>query len=243
MTRLLPDRFDRFALVLLTLFALFAAARNWLYEHPQHNPWAPLELDHPIGWATAGKLVELRKDAGQCHAFLDRSEIDFEALPAKGEGPCRREDRLRLPSGSIEDLQIAPANAVATCPVHAGLAIWLRHGVQPAAEASLGKRVTAIEHLGTANCRRIGGGDTGRWSEHATGNAIDIAAFRLEDGRRISLLGDWRGTRAKAEFLRSARESACDVFGTVLSPDYNEAHADHFHLDQANRSGGWNVCR
>ncbi|WP_232495471.1 extensin family protein [Novosphingobium kaempferiae] len=56
--------------------------------------------------------------------------------------------------------------------------------MQPAPEAMLGERVVRLEHLGTANCRRIGGGETGNWSEHAIGNAIDIAAFVLADGRR-----------------------------------------------------------
>ena len=53
--------------------------------------------------------------------------------------------------------------------------------------ATLGSEVVRIEHLGTVNCRRIGGGDKGNWSEHATGNAIDISAFVLADGRRITV--------------------------------------------------------
>src|SRR5690606_11398742 len=117
-----------------------------------------------------------------------------------------------------------------------GLALWLRHGVQPAAESLLGSPVVRIEHLGTYACRRIGGGETGRWSEHATGNAIDIAAFVLEDGRRISVSSDWNGEGRRSDFLNAARRSACDAFGTVLSPDYNAAHADHLHLDQARRT-------
>jgi hypothetical protein len=85
------------------------------------------------------------------------------------------------------------------------------------------------------------GASEGRWSEHATGNAIDIAGFVLEDGRRISVLGDWDGEDAEARFLRAVRDGACKSFATVLSPDYNAAHADHFHLDQDGRWSG--VCR
>ena len=78
--------------------------------------------------------------------------------------------------------------------------------------------------------------------EHATGNAIDIAAFVTEDGRRISILQGWNGDGAEARFLRRVRDEACGVFGTVLSPDYNEAHRDHLHFDQAARGFG-SFCR
>jgi hypothetical protein len=228
-------RFDRFAIAALLIAALFAAGRSWLHEHPEHNHWAPLELDHPIGWATGRKLADLREDVRLCRDFLRRSGIGFEALPPAGQGPCRREDRLRLAAGRIESLTVTPGDAQATCPLYAGLAMWLRHGVQPAAEQTLGSRVARIEHFGTNSCRRIGGADAQGWSEHATGNAIDIAAFDLEDGRRITVWRDWPNGEDRAAFLRSARESACTMFGTVLSPDYNAAHADHFHLDQAER--------
>jgi hypothetical protein len=84
----------------------------------------------------------------------------------------------------------------------------------------------------------------GAWSEHSTANAVDIAAFRLEDGTRISVLSDWEAQGAKAGFLRDVRTGACDLFATVLSPDYNEAHRDHLHFDQARRGAmGWRGCR
>lgn len=100
-----------------------------------------------------------------------------------------------------------------------------------------GNEVARLDHLGTNNCRRIAGSARSGWSEHATGNAIDVAAFVLRDGRRITILRDWTGGGPKASFLKGARTSACQVFGTVLSPDFNDAHADHLHLDQAQR--GW----
>lgn len=140
-------------------------------------------------------------------------------------------------------MSLRPARADATCAVKAGLIRWFDQRVQPAATAAFGSKVAAVEHLGTNACRRIGGGDTGRWSEHATGNAIDIGAFVLADGRRISVLRDWSGADpARRRFLRAVHLAACRDFGTVLGPDYNQAHRDHFHLDQANR--GWGAfCR
>ncbi len=162
--------------------------------------------------------------------------MGYTALEPAGEGECRRESRLIL-----DEADLTPGRAVTSCAVAAAYAYWMQHGVQPAAREILGAPVTRIEHLGTYSCRRLYGRETGRWSEHATGNAIDIAAFVLEDGRRISLLADWEGEGDEAAFLRRSRDAACDAFGTVLSPDYNEAHADHFHLDQQERM--WGVCR
>lgn len=222
--------------------SLFVAARAWLAEHPEHDPWAPLSIDDPIGWATQRKVMALRDDPAQCRAVLDRAGIAFAVREPAGEAACRRTDRTVLSGEPERGLVLRPTGADATCPVAAGLALWLRHSVQPAAQTGLGARVVALEHYGTNSCRRVGGGNSGRWSEHASGNAIDIAAFVLADGRRVSVLDDWEGTDDRAAFLKVARDGACEVFGTTLSPDYNAAHADHLHLDQAQRGlGGY--CR
>ena len=217
--------------------ALFLAARGWLAEHPQHDPWAPLDLRDPPGWATQRKLAALRSDPAECRAVLQRSQVAFEMLPAAGEGACRRESRMVL-----GETPLAPAAPAATCAVGAALVLWLEQGVKPAAEELLGSPVERVEHFGAYSCRRLYGRNEGPWSEHATGNAIDIAAFVLEDGRRIGVAGDWRNDDTEAAFLHRARDAACEVFGTVLSPDYNAAHADHLHFDQAARGFGA-VCR
>lgn len=242
---------DRIAILALLLLSLFLAGRGWLADHPEHNPWAPLSLDEPEGWATGRKLGGLRADAQTCAAFLERADIAVQPLEPTGEGSCRREDRQQLASADALGLALSPARAQTTCAVDGAFAWWIRHGVEPAARAHLESPVARIEHLGTYNCRRIGGGQNGNWSEHATGNAIDIAAFVLEDGTRISIKGDWKaaanGTgeeaNEQAAFLREVRDAACTAFATVLSPDYNAAHADHLHLDQAKRAGGWSTCR
>lgn len=224
-------------MALFLLGALFLAVRGWLAEHPEHDPWAPLDLNDPPGWATGRKLAALREDPEECRAVLERSGVAFTALPAAGEGECRRPDRTVLSASPL-----APAAPATTCAVGAALVLWLRQGVQPAAEELLGSPVERIEHFGAYSCRRLYGRTEGRWSEHATGNAIDIAAFVLEDGRRIAVLRDWAGEEPENRFLRRVRDEACRVFGTVLSPDYNAAHADHLHFDQAARGFG-GVCR
>lgn len=228
---------DRKIALLLVLAALLLAARAFLAENPQHNPWAPLDLRDPRGWATQTKLAGLRGDPQACQAVLARSDIAFTVLPATGEGACRRDDRLTL-----NERRLSPRLPQMSCPVAAGLELWITQDVQPLAEELLGSRVRRIEQLGTYSCRRMYNDDDAPWSEHATGNAIDIAAFLLEDDRRISVLADWDGDDDRAAFLQAVRDAACSSFGTVLSPDYNVAHADHFHLDQG-RSPGLGACR
>ena len=230
-------------MALLILLAVALAGWRWLQDHPQHNPWAPLSLDDPPGWATARKLVSLRDNPGMCKAALERSGIAFTELPPAGEGACRRDDRTVLGDDVSRGFALRPAGAAATCAVNAGMLLWLAQGVQPAARVHLGSLVARIEHYGTNSCRRIGGGGSSGWSEHATGNAIDIAAFVLADGRRISVRESWLAGDDKAAFLHAARDQACGVFGTVLSPAYNAAHDDHFHLDQADGRRGWSYCR
>ena len=227
---------DRRAALAIAILALVLAAWRFMAENPQHNPWAPLDLRDPVGWATASKLSSLRDDPALCRAVLTRSEIAFEALPPSGEGACARSDRTLLTAYPFAGRQ--PAT---TCAVGAGLDLWMERSVRPAAEEVLGSKIVSVQHYGAYSCRRLYGRDDGPWSEHATGNAIDISGFVLADGRQISLLADWEGDADRSAFLKRIRDEACDIFGTVLSPDYNEQHRDHFHLDQAARS--WSTCR
>lgn len=229
--------FDGVMLALVVLGGLFLTARAWLADHPQHDPWAPLDLRDPPGWATRHKLSALRDDPAECRAVLERSLVTFVELAPEGEGACHRADRTVL-----TEAQLAPSRPSTTCAVSAGFELWLRRGVKPAAELILGSPIARVEHLGAYSCRRVAGSESGRWSEHAVGNALDVAAFVLADGRRISVAEHWAGDGDRAAFLRQVRDEACGIFGTVLSPDYNAAHADHFHLDQAARGFG-GVCR
>jgi hypothetical protein len=225
---------------LLLFFGIIATlallARDWLRSHPEHSPFAPLDLRDPVGMATGTKLASLRDDLEECRAVLTRSEVAHSVLDPAGEGQCYRDDRTRL-----GEFPLSPDTPPITCPLAAGLEVWRMRSVEPAAREILGSELVRIEHMGAYSCRRMYGASDRPWSEHSTGNAIDIAAFVLEDGQRISLIGDWNGDDDKARFLRRIRDEACDVFANVLSPDYNAAHADHFHFDQARRRFG--ACR
>ena len=125
-----------------------------------------------------------------------------------------------------------------TCNLAANFAAWARYAVQPAARLVLGAEIEKIETFGTYNCRPIAG--SAKLSEHAHSNAIDVSAFVLSDGRRITVQQGWHGDRQTRQFLSLIHASACKRFSTVLSPDYNAAHHDHFHFDMGGRGG---FCR
>nr|WP_051083507.1 extensin family protein [Sphingomonas sp. Mn802worker] len=213
---------------------------------PQDLPWTPLDLSQPIGAFTGRKLAALGDDFGTCRALLDRSGVRYTALPPRDDGArCGYRDAVRLRSGGPRTIGYSPASLGVACPVAAALVKWEWDVVQPAAERHFGTHVADIEHFGSYSCRRIYGRDAGSWSEHATADAVDIAGFRLADGRRVTVVRDWFGDAAQdAAFLHDVRDGACRLFATVLSPDYNAAHRDHLHLDQANRGAtGWRACR
>lgn len=218
---------------------------GWVRQHPEDTPWAPLDLAQPIGLFTGTKLAALTEDFPRCQALLDRAGVDYTVLPERREGAsCGYADGLRFAGDDPRITPFRPANLGIACPVAAALALWQWEVVQPAAERHFRMRVSRIDHLGSYNCRRLYGRSSGDYSQHATADAVDISGFRLADGTRISLIDDWNEGGAKAAFLRDVRDGACRLFATVLSPDYNAAHRDHLHLDQANRGAmSWRACR
>lgn len=225
--------------ILFILFLGYAALR----QGPQDLPWTALDLAQPVGMFTGRKLAALTDDAAGCRALLQQAGIPHVMTKPGGKGQCSYADavRLRPAPGAVA---LSPAAVAPSCPVVAALKLWEWQVVQPAAQRIYGVPVVRIRHLGSYSCRRMYGRSAGDYSEHATADAIDIAAFILADGRQVSVLKDWKGDAKDAEFLRGVRDGACDLFSTVLSPDYNAAHRDHFHLDQAERGAtGWRACR
>lgn len=220
--------------------------RRMTREHPELFPWTELSLADPIGPFTGIKLAALAGEPRRCRMLLSDAELaekPFEQ-PVPADRRCHFTDGVRILPENDRSITYAPRGLVTSCPVAAALALWERDVVQPAARRHFGERMVRIDHAGSYSCRRLYGKAEGRFSEHATADAIDILGFRLADGRRISVLRDWRGTSTEAAFLRDVRAGGCDLFATVLSPDYNRAHADHFHFDQADRgSFGWRLCR
>jgi hypothetical protein len=225
--------------------ALFGFAGMLLYgysrNHPEDMPWTELDLTRPIGAFTGRKLARI--EGAQCQGLLETAGVRFDALPRrKASAQCGYDDAVRFSGGGALEIGYRPSDLGTSCKVAAGLALWEWHVVQPAALEHFGQKVAGIEHFGSYSCRRIYGRTEGQWSEHSTANAVDIAAFRLEDGSRVSLIGDWNDAGPKSAFLRDVRDGACKIFASVLSPDYNAAHRDHFHFDQRGTTG-WRACR
>jgi hypothetical protein len=208
---------------------------------PQDLPWTPLDLDAPVGFATAGKIANI--DGAACRALLDRAGIHYRTLADTRRAECGFDDGIQWAAGGRRDIRYVPSAPPLACPIAAALTVWEREVVQPAAEQRLGARVVAIDHYGSFACRRIYGRETGDWSEHARARALDIAGFELSDGRSITVAHDWTRVGPASRFLHDVRDGACRIFATTLSPDYNAAHRNHLHLDEARRGGMWQACR
>jgi hypothetical protein len=175
-------------------------------------------------------------EAQQCAFDLKQAGVKFTPLPNQDHGGgCSSIDSVKL----LDVGTPTSGLGAMTCPLARNFAAWARYAVKPAARQYLGTEVVRIETYGTYSCRNIYGGRSGRLSQHAYSNAVDVAGFVLADGRRIMLDGGWKGDRASQDFLRALHKSACRRFGTVLGPDYNAAHYNHFHFDMS----GNGYCR
>ncbi len=133
--------------------------------------------------------------------------------------------------------------ATLACPIVSALDHWVSEGVQPAAMRWFGTPVTEIKQISAYSCRGMVGAGGSGISEHAFGNAIDIAAFTFADGRRVTVQEGWHGTPEEQGFLRDVHLAACDNFTTVLAPGYNAAHYNHIHVDLMRRPSGERPCR
>jgi hypothetical protein len=223
------------ALVTLILSLGVAVDQAWMRVPPNWLPWGRPDLSAPPTWFARIQINGLAVDRTACFDVLDQSDIRFAPIPDRRvDGDCGFENAVRATHMPIS---FAPT-VMATCSLMAALD-WYEHVLQPAAERDLGSRLTGIDQLGTYACRNVNSEKTGPRSEHATANAIDIVAFRLADGRTISVAADWGKPTAAGRFLADAHHAACGLFNVVLGPDYNRLHANHFHLDL----GRFRMCR
>lgn len=224
------------ALFLLVAVVLLGSA---LMRHPdtplpdRWNVFEPLAVKDPITPLTAWKLDWATSDPKLCKQVMQDVGRITEMDDLEVDGNCGIVGRVQL--RRVGDADIGPIETA--CATALRTAMWEEHGVQPIALDLFNAKVSRIRHVGSYNCRRISG--TSRMSTHATASAIDVTGFDLTDGTRIRLLKDWDDDVLKAQFLREVRDTSCDWFGTTLGPDYNAAHADHFHL----QNKGWGTCR
>ena len=141
--------------------------------------------------------------------------------------------------GSITFSQEATLN----CGMAAPLKDWLEDVVQPTAQRAFGESVVSVDVAASYSCRPRNNQNGAKMSEHGYGNAIDIAAFTLESGRKVSVVAGWRGQKDERGFLHAVHDRACGEFHTVLGPDSDAHHRDHLHLDLQNRDNASTYCR
>ncbi len=141
-------------------------------------------------------------------------------------------------AGSVE---VKPAATLA-CPLVSALDKWIASAVQPAALHWFRQPVVEIKQISAYSCRGMNGNPNAQISEHAFGNALDIAEFQLADGHKISVQYGWRGTPEEQGFLHDVQLAACDEFTTVLAPGANVYHYNHIHVDLMRRASGRRIC-
>jgi hypothetical protein len=137
---------------------------------------------------------------------------------------------------------LTPAATLA-CPIVSALDRWVSEGVQPAALHWFRSPVVTIKQISAYSCREMVGAAGSHMSEHAYGNALDIAAFVLADGRTITVKDGWHGAPEEQGFLHDVQLYACETFVTVLAPGYNIYHYNHIHVDLMKRASGRRPCR
>ena len=213
------------------------------------NPWAPLNVMATPDVLTRYKLSRARGDPAVCLAALAQTGMQYDVLPNRATAPgCGFENAVRLTKAGVR----ISTPLLLSCPMALTFFMWEKHALQPAAKQHFGRRVAAIDHLGSYACRNINRGEGappdapgGSRSRHATANALDIAGFTLEDGKQITVSKAWAQSAAsaapgpEAQMLADAHHGACRFFNGVLGPDYNAVHRDHFHLE----TGGYSMCR
>jgi hypothetical protein len=194
---------------------------------------AVARLTSPVSLAPDDRLTQAMRDPGQCQAILREEGVAFTPARDQADGEfCLVANAVLLGPTPV---RMSPARTMMSCPLAAGLVLWSRHSVEPAARELLGAGLAQVDHYGVYACRRVNGQSEGRPSAHARAEALDVAGFRLTDGRRVGVEADWGRGGPEAAFLHRVRDDACRVFGSVLSPDYNALHHNHLHLEAGGR--------
>ncbi len=165
----------------------------------------------------------------QCHVALAREGVGFRVLPDRQFGG----GWSAVGSVQLTEVGAPVANLGAVrCPLARAFAAWVREAVQPEARRRLGSPVRRIESFGTYACRPVNSRAGARLSEHAYANAVDVAAFVLADGRRVTVLEGWNGPDGDVrDFLRAVHRAGCRRFSVGLGPDADAWHRNHLHFD------------
>src|ERR671916_3489437 len=197
-----------------------------LFRYEQREPWRAQAEEACM----AQRLV-------QPSAFMSRgSKID-------GPGACGVDYPFKVAAFSSGSVGVARQVTLA-CPIIPRIETWLDEVVKPAAALYFGTSVVDLR-AGSYSCRPQNNRYGAKLSEHSFGNALDVMAFVLADGREVTVLKGWRGSPQEQEFLREVFVGACRHFATVLGPGADMFHHDHFHIDLARHDprGERRICK
>lgn len=152
-----------------------------------------------------------------------------------GSGACGIDQAVLV--RSVDGVRLSTAGTM-DCATAEALQDWVQAVAKPAL-AETGGGLVGLQIMGTYACRNRNSAASGRLSEHGHGKAIDIGGFNLANGGTITVLNGW-GTHSYGSLLRRLHDGACGIFGTILGPEANAYHHNHFHFDTASyRSGSY----
>jgi hypothetical protein len=204
------------------------------------GPNGPISLTAP-GVAPDQGEIELPSDGAPGSEQGAREPYGTPAYPPRAAPLPRLGPAQGNSIAAVGPVAVKPVATLA-CPIVSVLDRWLADSVQPAAMRWFGQRVIEIKQISAYSCRGMNGNPNAHISEHAFGNALDIAAFTLADGRRISVRDGWKGMPEEQGFLRDVQAAACQHFTTVLAPGSNVYHYDHIHVDLMRRASRRQIC-
>ena len=222
--------------VIALFIFLGGLAEGWRYLPAHYNPFAPLQLSDPPGRITQFKLRRL--DPGQCADLLtqaNQQQLISSTPIADMRGDCPLSNVVRVRDFGPVKLS---SSFLASCPLALSSALFVEQQARPLTQQFMGSALTRIDHLGSYACRNIYNRPDARLSEHATAEALDISGFRLANGERVTVLRGWPRDETQP-WLRAMLSAACGYYGNGLGPEYNAAHANHFHLGMR----GFGLCR
>lgn len=199
----------------------------------------PENLVRRVRVVRSGMLPVAPKLSGKMELLCQSKDIVGQRIadiPGKIRG-CGVADPVRV--SAVAGVALSQPS-VMDCRTAMSLRFWVESALKPA----VGRKGGGVSQLKVAAhyaCRTRNNRKGAKISEHGKGRAIDISGFQLVDGTKVSVLKDWGGGQ-KGEILRNVHRAACGPFGTVLGPNADRFHRDHFHFDTARyRSGSY--CR
>ncbi len=224
--------------VLLATVVVSSCSSHTARITPPRARGQPTHLVGPVAWHMISDRRCLTSGGVRQTRFVRARSAIY------GAGACGVERPFVVDAGLGGAVGFQPA-ATLRCPMVAPVDYWLRHTVQPAARRYFAQPVVRLKIAASYACRTRNSRRNARLSEHARANALDVSAFWLADGTRITVKRGWRSWGAQGRFLRTVHNGACRQFTTVLGPDADRYHHDHFHLDLARhgRTGSYRVCR